>query len=318
MNIVIFGGAGYIGTFIAQHFLNTLNINKIYIFDINNSSLKGEKIIFKIHDVRKPINPSFVSEKIDWIFNLAAIHREPGHEKHEYFDTNIAGAENVCQFAEAIDCKNIYFTSSISVYGKSKEAKNENSAKYPETPYGISKYIAEKIHKIWLARNNERRLIICRPAVIYGPKDPGNIFRMIKALKKGLFFFPGSPNIVKSFGYVYGLLESIDFTMLKTDPLIIYNYSDYPSITTKELVVRIKKELKIRCFTPSAPIFVLVLVARLVILFNKSSDFHPMRVRKAGFPTNIEPLYLKVQGFNFKYDIEIAIRHWKTVCPEDL
>ena len=34
------------------------------------------------------------------IFNFAAVHRTPGHEDHEYFETNIRGAENVVTFAE--------------------------------------------------------------------------------------------------------------------------------------------------------------------------------------------------------------------------
>lgn len=39
------------------------------------------------------------------------MHRTPGHEDHEYFETNIRGAENVVAFAENVeyqeDC--VYF-----------------------------------------------------------------------------------------------------------------------------------------------------------------------------------------------------------------
>ena len=34
------------------------------------------------------------------IFNLAAVHRTPGHPDYAYFETNICGAENVTAFAE--------------------------------------------------------------------------------------------------------------------------------------------------------------------------------------------------------------------------
>lgn len=44
--------------------------------------------------------------------------------------------------------------------------------------------LAEKIHQIWLSKSKDRRLVIVRPSVIYGPHDPGNIYRTIKALKK--------------------------------------------------------------------------------------------------------------------------------------
>ena len=44
----------------------------------------------------------FTPTEDDVIFNFAAVHRTPGHEDHEYFETNIRGAENVVAFA-AVD-----------------------------------------------------------------------------------------------------------------------------------------------------------------------------------------------------------------------
>ena len=53
------------------------------------------------YDIRKPIeNLPFTPTEDDVIFNFAAVHRTPGHEDHEYFETNIRGAENVVAFAE--------------------------------------------------------------------------------------------------------------------------------------------------------------------------------------------------------------------------
>ena len=57
------------------------------------------------------------------IFNFAAVHRTPGHEDHEYFETNIRGAENVVAFAEKWNIKKIVFTSSIAPYGAAEELK---------------------------------------------------------------------------------------------------------------------------------------------------------------------------------------------------
>ena len=53
------------------------------------------------YDIRKPIeNLPFTPTEDDVIFNFAAVHRNPGHEDHEYFEPNIRGAENVVAFAE--------------------------------------------------------------------------------------------------------------------------------------------------------------------------------------------------------------------------
>ena len=196
---VIFGGAGYIGTHLAEHFLSTGRFDRVHLADIRQPIRTIEKASASITDVRQLIPSTLISEPPSWIFNLAAVHREPGHEAHEYFDTNLPGARNVCAYAEKVGCQNIYFTSSISVYGPTTGPTAEDSRICPITPYGGSKYPAELIHEAWLAGHGRRRLVICRPGVVYGPGDPGNILRMIKTIKRGYFAYPGSPRIHKSY-----------------------------------------------------------------------------------------------------------------------
>src|SRR6056297_2677411 len=243
---VIFGGAGYIGRNMLSVFLKENIFSKYIICDIRplHGFENNPDISYYAVDVRKSID--IIIEELDpvnsWIFNFAAIHREPGHEYKEYFDTNIPGAENVNDFARKTEIKNLFFTSSIAPYGKSLNKRSEDSTLYPETAYGISKALAEKIHQQWLLEDKSRRLIIVRPSVIFGPKDPGNVYRMVKALKKGTFILPNGGKVIKAYGYVYGLIDSIIFTMNKTKSLIIYNYAENPLVPLNEMVGIVKKE----------------------------------------------------------------------------
>lgn len=320
MKFVIFGGAGYIGTELAKYALSEGWASQVVIADIRDSSLAGSPgITYKRCDVRQQIPHDLAGDGTpDWIFNFAAVHREPGHEAHEYFDTNIAGAENVCAYAEKTGCKNIYFTSSISVYGPTSKATDESAPMCPITPYGGSKYPAELIHRSWHKLANDRRLIIVRPGVVYGPRDPGNIGRMIKAIRKGYFAFPGSTDIKKSYAYVFGLLESMRFTVARPEPVITYNYVETPTEDLGTIANIVKIFVGSKAPILSLPTGLLLPFAYLVQLVAGSRNpIHPVRVIKAGRPTHIVPQTLIDMGFSFKYPFAASLAHWKKVSPKD-
>ena len=128
MNYIITGGTGFIGTHLTNLIKERYPEAKVYNLDIvkpgtPNPVVKnykpavkdGETLqsVFVECDIRKPIGSlPFTPTEEDIIFNFAAVHRTPGHEDHEYFETNIKGAENVCAFAEKYGIKKIVFTSS--------------------------------------------------------------------------------------------------------------------------------------------------------------------------------------------------------------
>lgn len=317
---IIFGGSGFIGTHLARHFIDSKIFSKIYLADIKTSLLENnEKIISFIIDVRQDItSQDLISIQPDWIFNFAAIHREPGHDNKEYYETNINGAYNVCEYARKVNCKNIYFTSSISVYGSSETPINENYPCLANTAYGISKYSSELIHRLWQKNSADRKLIIVRPGVIYGPNDPGNILRMIKAIKKGYFAYPGSGNIHKSYGYIYGLIESIDFLLKNETNYLCYNYVEYPTERLSDLVKHIKKFVNSNSIVISIPISLLLFISKILqILLGKKNPVHPVRVKKAGTSTHIIPQVLLDFNFNFKYNFYNSLKHWYEINKKD-
>jgi nucleoside-diphosphate-sugar epimerase len=291
---------------------------QVHVADIRLPVIRIDQVSASLIDVRMPLVSQPEHARPEWIFNLAAIHREPGHEPLEFFETNLAGARNVCDYADAVGCKNIYFTSSISVYGPTSGPTTESSPICPITPYGGSKYPAELIHEAWLAKGGGRRLVICRPGVVYGPGDPGNILRMIRAIQRGYFAYPGSPNIHKSYAYIYGLLESIDFMMVRSEPIIRYNYVETPTEPLGELVHQTKDFLGSRAPVFRIPLSLLSPAASAAQAFlGPSSPIHPVRVRKAGMSTHIIPQVLKDLGFDFRFPYRRSLEHWRSIAPAD-
>ena len=307
------------GTHLAKRLLETKRFQTVHLADIRESPLRGTPgITTSITDVRTEIPTDLLAEQPEWVFNLAAVHREPGHQASEFFETNIKGARHVCAYAENVQCQNIYFTSSIAIYGPARVPIAEDRLPMPITAYGSSKYPAELIHQNWLAAKEGRRLIISRPGVIYGPGDPGNIMRMIKAIRRGYFAFPGSKSIHKSYAYIYGFLDSIFFTMNRPEPLLVYNYVETPTETIDQITEKVKMHFNSKAPILSLPSSFLLPVSRLLqYVAGNSNPIHPVRVKKAGTPTNIVPQKLLTLGFPFQYDFAKSITHWQSIAPED-
>lgn len=106
MNYLIFGGSGFIGTHLIHRLKDACVKSGDCIYDLDlvmpgeegvvpGIVEKNEGVIYRRVDVRKPIALDFTPTPDDVIFNLAAVHRTPGHPDYAYFETNIRGAENV-------------------------------------------------------------------------------------------------------------------------------------------------------------------------------------------------------------------------------
>lgn len=316
---VLFGGCGYIGRNWQQRLAARKRFHRIVLADLRPPAGKLPPAVeFVRCDVRQPVAPQLPAVAPEWLFNFAAIHREPGHAREEYFDTNLAGARHVCAFADQTGCRNILFTSSIAVYGPTSGATSEASPLYPSSPYGISKLCAELIHEAWQRSHDGRRLCVCRPGVIYGPGDPGNILRMIRAVKKGYFFFPGSRNLRKSYGYIEGLLDSFEFMMSRDQPRLTCNYVERETESLGTLVQIVQKRLGKKMPVLTAPLPLLEMVAALAQLLTAGrSPLHPVRVRKTAMSTHIVPEALDKAGFHFRYDFTASLEDWARKSPED-
>ena len=333
---VIFGGTGFIGIHFTRYLLELGKTKDIFLVDIKPPTLdefpdlikhaiRNGNVQFVKSDVRKPINASELPTQADIIINLAAIHREPGHEPREYFETNILGAENVCNWAEKVKCNTIVFTSSISPYGPSEKPKTEKSLPEPLTPYGSSKLIAEKIHQLWQKGDSARKLLIVRPGVVFGPGEGGNVTRLVKAVLGRYFIYMGNKNKIKAGGYVKELCHSIDWMLSfmeeKKRNFLLYNFSLNPPPTVEDYVSTICEVAGVKRRFPSLPYpllnFAAFLMSAFLKPFNISHPFSPVRIKKLVRSNNIIPEFLIQNGYQFHYTLKEAQEDWKKEKPSD-
>lgn len=299
---IIFGGSGFIGTHLAEE-LESQGC-AVTIADVVPPNRKN--LTYISCDVRNEINLKLNSSP-EIVFNLAAVHRTPGHAPAEYYETNIKGAENVTRWATNNAIKKIVFTSSISIYGPNENLLDENATPAPVSDYGKSKLMAEEIHKKWQSQDSRSRsLVICRPAVVFGRGEQGNFTRLAKGLKGRYFFFPGGRETRKASGYVKDATRSMIFFAEKDVRQVVYNFAFPKNYTIGEICDTFCKVAQY-----SRPVS--IPVAQLGKTFSKVGG--PLgrlgqRLLKLVFPTNIAPTKLQEFGFTWNYNLESALMDW--------
>ena len=147
--ILITGGAGYIGSHIAE-----LLIKKKYdVFIIDNLSTGFKKLInkkakfFKIDlKEKKKIRSLILKNSIDSIIHLAALLdvNESQKKPTKYFKNNVTGTINLLKASLHSKVKNFIFSSTAAVYKDGIFKVNEKSPTKPKSNYGKGKLKAEK------------------------------------------------------------------------------------------------------------------------------------------------------------------------------
>jgi len=151
-NILITGGAGYIGSHIVEQLVKTKA--KIIIIDNMETGYKkliNKDAIFVKGDIKnlKQLSKLFYKYKINSVIHLAAYLNvsEAEKNKKKYYENNVRGTLNVVKCCKNTNVKNIVFSSSCSIYGNTKGAVDENKKANPKGYYAYTKYEGEKIIK---------------------------------------------------------------------------------------------------------------------------------------------------------------------------
>ena len=157
-NILITGGAGYIGSHVAEILIKK-NKN---VFLIDNLSTGHRKLInnkakfFKI-DIqnKKKLKKIIELHKIDSLIHLAAnlIIAEGQKKPKKYYKNNVLGTKLLLEACKKTSIKNIIFSSTAAVYKEGQYQVSEKSTVKPKSVYGKTKIKAEKLIKNFAEKN---------------------------------------------------------------------------------------------------------------------------------------------------------------------
>ncbi len=158
MNLLITGGCGHIGSYLAEHIHKIKKIKKTFIIDNFKSthissffnSKKKNNLKFYIGDLTNKDSLSQI-KKIDYVIHLASMTNAAGsfNKKKEMYKNNLDCMKNIIDFCIKNKSKLIHI-SSTSVYGKQTNLVDETCEKKylkPQSPYADIKLIEENMLK---------------------------------------------------------------------------------------------------------------------------------------------------------------------------
>ena len=311
--VTIIGGAGFVGTNLCRNL--ALKKQDFEIIDLKVSKQFPDQC--KIGDVRS-IQSMRETVTGDVVVNLAAIHHDNIANKQEYRHTNVIGSENVALICDEKEITKIVFTSSVAVYGFAEAGADEDGAINPFNEYGRTKYEAEEILRAWHS-TGKKSLIIVRPTVIFGEGNRGNVYNLLNQIASGKFLMIGRGENKKSMAYIGNIVSFLEACIATNKSYALYNYVDTPDFTMKDLVSKVRSELKGRngvgLTLPYWLGLVLGYTADIVAYFSgKNLPVSSVRVRKFASSSEFRSSKASLDNFKAPFLLEDGLQ--KTLVSE--
>jgi len=221
MKILITGGAGFIGSHMAEAFLT--QGWSVTVLD-NFSSGRRENLVHISGDIeiiegdiRDTAAVARAMSGADGVIHLAALASVPASFKNpvETYEVNFIGTENILAAALQQKVKHVTFASSSAVYGDTELLPiTEETPDNPLSPYGLSKLLGEKLCRFYNTAFG-LRVTVFRFFNVYGPRQnpfseySAVIPKFLRIIKEG-----GTPTIfgngeqTRDFIYISDLVKA--------------------------------------------------------------------------------------------------------------
>ena len=186
MNILITGGAGYIGSHVAKQLLETSKHSITILDNLSTGRLKTLDTLKSIRDfkfIQMDLNEFdtvcevLKENNIDTIIHFAAsiVVPESVENPLKYYMNNTVNTTNLIRCAVANDVKRFIFSSTAAVYGEPvnlpETGIDESYETSPINPYGMSKLMSERVIQDTALVNKDFKYVIFRYFNVAGASD---------------------------------------------------------------------------------------------------------------------------------------------------
>ena len=175
MKVLITGGYGFIGSFVAERFYKegyeVFIIDNLSTGNKQNVDFKHKGYVLSVED--RKCEEIFRSNRFDTVVHLAAQVNVKTSIEDPILDSksNVLGLSNMLSLAQKYNVHKFILASSAAVYGNNDEIPlSESSTCDPISPYGINKWIGETYCRKWKELYGLDTLCF-RFSNVYGPRQ---------------------------------------------------------------------------------------------------------------------------------------------------
>lgn len=250
MKYIVLGGAGFVGSHLAEK-LSKKKKDQVIIIDnlstgrIENIKNFRNKIKFIKEDISKKGKWQNVFKKVDFVFHLAALADiVPSIDNPEtYYQSNVTGTLNVLEACKKFGVKKIIYAASSSCYGIPKNyPTKETETINPIFPYAVTKYLGEKLIIYW-SKIYKIKFISLRLFNVYGPRSRtsgsyGAMFGVFLAQKLANrpYTLVGRGNQSRDFTYVSDVVNAFIKAAKSKVTNKIFNVGSNKTVSVKKII----------------------------------------------------------------------------------
>lgn len=175
MKVVITGGAGFIGSHVAELFLTTGH-TVIIVDDLSRGkreNIPNGAMLYQVNICGPELTGLFEHERPQAVIHLAAqvdVSVSVGDPLQDA-QVNIIGSLNLFETCRRVGVRRVVYSSSAAVYGEPEYLPiDEGHRIVPQTPYGISKYVPEMYLQFYREVYGLEYTVV-RYSNVYGPRQ---------------------------------------------------------------------------------------------------------------------------------------------------
>lgn len=305
MKITLIGASGFVGT----RLIDLLKQSNYEFQNVDKQQSHFNSEVTVLANILDKERISSLLKGTDLVVLLAAEHRDDVTPTSLYYDVNVGGMRNTLEAMEANGVKRIIFTSSVAVYGLNKKNPTETYPADPFNHYGKSKWEAEKVLQEWYKTHPDWNINVIRPTVIFGERNRGNVYNLLKQISSSRFLMVGKGNNKKSMAYVGNIVAFIKFLIeKKIAGYEVYNYIDKPDFTMNELVDHVSKVLNKHIPSVHYPLWLGMLGGYffdvLAFITRRKLTISSVRVKKFCATTQFDATKVQNTDFSAPYTLE--------------